>query len=101
MTNKERLLAMLGFQPEVNAAEAVLIDNSLVAADTYVTASLSSIRLAAISLLETLLSTPNTSNSVTGYSVTYDRAAIERRLNNLKTEAGLITGPTINVVNKW
>jgi len=101
MTNKERLLAFLGFQPEANAAEAVLADVELLPTDTYQTSNLSKVRLAAISLIETLLTTPNVSNSTTGYSVSYDRSAIERRLSILKMDAGLISGPTIKAVNKW
>lgn len=99
MTIKQRLLAFVGFQPGEYAADAALLDQSLEPADDYEPEMLPAVRLAAISLLETILSTPNTSNNVTGFSVTYDRGAVERRLASLKKEAGIKEGAVIRAVS--
>lgn len=100
MTHKERLLAMVGFQPGENAADAELLDLGVEPYTEYVSTSYPKIRIAAIRIIETLLSTPNSSNAVTGFSTTYDRGAIERRLAILKKEAG-INQPTIKAISAW
>ena len=82
------------------AVEAALVDKGIEAYDAYSSAFYPAIRLAAIGLMEILLTTPNTTNNVTGFSVTYDRGAVQSRLALLRKEAG-INQPSINVVNKW
>jgi hypothetical protein len=105
MTNTERLIALLGFQADPVAIEAALLDNSITGSDDYEAANLIPIKKAAIALIEILLSTPDTSNSVTGYSVNYDRGFAEKRLNALRSSAGIaIPGagnPTIRGVSPW
>ncbi len=101
MTNKERLISFLGFQPDTNASEAALLDINLDGTDYYEAVNYKMVRLAAIQLMEILLTTPNTTNQITGYSITYDRDAVERRLYRLKLEAGLELGPYIRAINKW
>lgn len=99
MTNRERLQALLGFLPEQKAAKAALLDEGLEVNDNYEKANLPTVRKAAITVLETLLSTPDTGSSMTGWTAKYDRAAIQARLKALRAEGG--SGATIRAVNLW
>ncbi len=92
---------MLGFQPENNALEAALLDRGITSVAVYTATNYPGIRLAAIGLMEILLSTANTTNNITGYSVTYDRGAIERRMLLLKEEAGLSARSVIKAISAW
>lgn len=110
MTNKERLIALLGFQAEPNAIEAALLDNDVNGSATYVKANLDGIKKAAISLMEVLLSTPDTSNSHSGFNVNYDRDSIEERLKVFRAQTGtrpspsnppVFTNPKVRGVSPW
>lgn len=101
MTNRERLYAMIGFQPGEHSAEAALLDNGdLDPGEPYKPENLPFVRSAAIMVLETLLSTPNTSSQQTGFTVSYDRQAVLKRLEMLKKEAG--TGSNrVTFIRPW
>lgn len=90
MTNKESLLALLGFQPGLNAAERTFLKVGLDPFDNYDPANDQLISLAAIPIVKTLLTTPNVTNTITGEVITYDRAKVLEWINELKNEAGLI-----------
>lgn len=91
---------MLGFTPNEDALTAELIDRNIEPGDSYDTANLPALRLAAIKLIELLLSTANTSNASIGYLVSYDRDAVIKRLEMLKRDAGLSSN-TIKSINFW
>ena len=102
MTNKEYIISMLGFAAPANSVEAAMIDAGILEASTYVFANSVSLKLAAINVMRVLLTTANTSNSITGFSVTYDRASIFKRIALLEEELGISTAlPTITSRNVW
>jgi hypothetical protein len=93
MTNKERLISLLGFQPEKNSADGILLEKGIDADDEFDPEDdatiVSKLRLCAINLMELLLTTPDQRNE-SGFDVKYDRDAIMKRMNLLKIDAGLI-----------
>lgn len=104
MTNKERLLSLLGFTPsDVNSLEGTLLDNGITGAGTYDSSLSIPIKRCAIEVMELLLTTANISDSTPGFSVTYDRNAVLQRMKLLKQEIGLVdeTLPTITGKNVW
>ncbi|MES2620240.1 MAG: DUF6706 family protein [Bacteroidota bacterium] len=101
MTNKERLLAMLGFSPSPQAINAALIDFQIQGDIVYDGSAYPLIRLAAIRLMEVLITTPNVSNGEAGLSTTYDRGAIERRIASLKSEINISAGKSIARGFSW
>ncbi len=100
MTNQERLISLVGFSPDSKAVEGALTDAELNAGDTYSALNLVTIKKAAIGLLELLLSTPDTGNE-TGYYIKYDRNAILKRLDYLKSDLGLLKGSKIEAIRLW
>jgi ABC-type uncharacterized transport system YnjBCD ATPase subunit len=103
MTNKERLISILGFSPsDANAVDGALIDAELDDIAAYTVANKSKVRAAAIYLLEMLLSTPDTGNSDPAFSIKYDRNAIQKRLSSLIAEQdGEEAIPTIRTMPIW
>lgn len=102
MTNKEALVAVVQVSVADNVLLKALLDQNIPSTDTYASANASSIDLAAISVLEGLLSTPNVSEG--GYSVSYDRAAIEGRIKALYQKNGLSAPgkPSVrDASNRW
>lgn len=102
MTNKERLISLLGFAPPPNSAEAALIDIGLTETDSYVVGNLDSVKRAAIEVMKVLLTTADTGNAQTGFSIKYDRAAIEKRIAQLEDELDVVVDkPTIKGIHPW
>lgn len=102
MTNKERLISLLGFEPPKNSAEGALLDFGLVEAGTYDSSSIDSIKKAAIEVMKVLLTTADTSNAQVGFSIKYDRSAIEKRIKQLEDELEVTDGrPTIKGIHPW
>ncbi len=102
MTNKERLISLLGFAPPSNSAEAALIDIGLTETDTYIVGNLDSVKRAAIEVMKVLLTTADTGNAQTGFSIKYDRAAIEKRIAQLEDELDVVVDkPTIKGIHPW
>lgn len=102
MTNKERLISLLGFAPPQNSAEAALIDIGLTESDPYVVGNLDSVKRAAIEVMKVLLTTADTGNAQTGFSIKYDRAAIEKRIAQLEDELDVVVDkPTIKGIHPW
>lgn len=101
MTNKEALEAVVQVSVSSNVLEKALLDQSVSAAGNYTASNSEAIDKAAIAVLEGLLSAPNVSEG--GFSVSYDRAAISRRVTALYNKLGI--SPSANVVrdasNRW
>lgn len=87
MTNKEALVAILQVSVDDNVLEKALLDQNVRSDRDYKSAYSASIDVAAISVLEGLLSTPDIAEG--GYSVTYDRASIQDRLSYLRLKNGV------------
>jgi hypothetical protein len=102
MTNKERVEALIGFSPNSdNSVYAALLDRGLNADDQYDPLNSVTVKRATIEVMYILLTTANTSDSASSFSVTYDRNAILERIKALTDEIGDPTGPTIRRVTKW
>lgn len=101
MTNRDRTIAMLGFTPDENGVQAELMDLGINALSTYDPVNYSKINRAARKLIEVILSTPDTSNSITGFGVSYDRRALEVRLKLLREEEGFTTTSIKSVTHRW
>lgn len=103
MTNKERLLSLLGFEPaDKNALDGALLDLGIDGAGVYDGSNQVLLKTAAIQIMELLLTTADTQNE-NSYQITYDRDAVLARINLLKGEIGLIddTKPYITHRNVW
>lgn len=101
MTNKERLISLLGFSPPANSAEGALLDAGITDAGTYSSANSTAIKTVAIEVMKVLLTTANTTNELTGFSITYDRDALMKRIAQLEEELGLAAVSTIKGVKVW
>lgn len=89
MTNRERLISLLGFSPESNSVDGALIDFGIDGTATYDTSKTVLLKKAAIQIMELLLTTADTTNENT-YGIRYDRTAVQARIRLLKGEIGLI-----------
>ena len=90
MTNSERTISLVGFAPEnQNALLGALLDRAIDPNATYDGTNKDLLKQAAIEIMELLLTTADTQNENT-YKVTFDRVAVLARINQLKTELGLI-----------
>lgn len=76
MTNRERLLALLGFAPAANAAEAGLLDVNMNPEDEYNPSTIDTLKRVAIGMMKVLLTTADTGDQQTGYQIKYDRPSI-------------------------
>lgn len=106
MTNKERLISLLGFAPDNNALDGTLLDAGIISSDSYVVGNIQALKKCAIELLELLLSTANTSffNGATTASINYDRAMILKRIQIFKSELGIYdisATTTARAVRRW
>lgn len=101
MTNKEALMAVVGFEVSDDAIDKSLVDAGIKGAEEYTTNDAEDIDLCAIDLLQLLLSVPNVSEG--GYSISYDRTAIKDRLNFLSGKHGLMnpSSPFITSKSIW
>lgn len=106
MTNRERVISYLGFEPNKLSVESSLLDAGLIGADEFDindTTNNNAAKTATIRLIDILFSTPDTTNE-NGYVIKYDRASLLRLQDKLQSEIdGVIiaTGPTIRAINKW
>jgi hypothetical protein len=103
MTNKERLISLLGFAPPANSAEGALLDASIDGAGVYNASLSSAIKKVAIQVMELLLTTADTNNGKVGFNINYDRTAIITRIKMIKGELGIYDEslPTIKGVSVW
>jgi len=103
MTNKERLISLLGFAPDNdNAIEGAMIDLSIDPMQTYDGSNQVLLKKAAIQIMELLLTTADTQNE-NDYRITFDREAVLARIQLLKGEIGLIddSKPYITSPKVW
>lgn len=101
MTNRERLLSLLGFAPSnADVLDGELLDFGITASDTYVATSSLEIKKCAVQVMQLLLSTADTTNE-NGYAIKYDRAAVLKRLELLQVEIEGEAAPTITSPKVW
>ncbi len=102
MTNRERLISFVGFSPDANSVDGALIDAGIEGSELYLASQEKPLKLVAIELLELLISTPDTGNE-NGYTIRYDRGAIEGRIARLKGDLGLLVGEKtlIRALHLW
>jgi len=103
MTNKERLISLLGFAPPVNSAEGALLDAGISETGLYDGSNKDQLKTIAIELMQLLLTTADTENTTTGFQVKYDRGSILKRIKALQDELGITSAltPTIKGVRVW
>lgn len=102
MTNRDRLISLLGFEPPKNSAEGALLDLGITDTSDYVVGTLDNIKKAAIEVMKVLLTTADTSNGEVGFAVKYDRAAIEKRITQLEDELDVTDSrQTIKGIHPW
>jgi hypothetical protein len=102
MTNKDRLISLLGFAPSDNSLEGELLDIDISSSGAYDPANSVILKKAAIKIMELLLTTADTTNE-NQYAIKYDRVAVLARIKLLKGELGLIDEslPTITGKSVW
>lgn len=102
MTNKERLISLIGFAPPANALDGALLDLGIVGADTYTAANSVDVKKAAIQVIQVILSTADTINE-NEFQIKYDRPSLIKYLDTLKSEVGDDTAlaPTITSKPVW
>jgi hypothetical protein len=102
MTNRERLISLLGFAPESNSLEGEMLDFDITPADIYDPANSVTLKKAAIKIMELLLTTADTTNE-NQYAIKYDRVSVLARIKLLKGELGLVDEsiPTITGKQVW
>lgn len=85
MNNKQRLKGFVGFSASDETIEGVLIDFNIDPALTYNASNIVLMKRAAIEVLKVLASSPDITND-TGFTHKYDRAAVQKRINDLTDE---------------
>jgi hypothetical protein len=99
VTNKEALIANVGFSVPDNMVEKAMIDNDVTGTTEYAKDAAESIDLCTIPILKRVLSEPDVSEG--GYSIRFDRASVEKRLESLLEENDMSTGPTVTGKSVW
>lgn len=87
-----------------NSIEGALIDSGVDGNTTYDPVLYGTgVKTAAILVCQTLLTTADTQQESSGQKITYDRVAIQKRIDNLKKELGIAdeTVPTVRGVEVW
>lgn len=94
MTNKDRVLSLIGFAPSNdNAIDGELLDLGISGTTVYDATQAVSVKTAAIRVMELLLTTADTiTENGTGFAnrIKFDRNAVLARINQLKNELGLV-----------
>lgn len=106
MTNRERLISLLGFSPSNvnNLMDGALVDAEIDGTDTYVLDNSVGIKTALLSILKIIYSTPDVTTSTSGIttsSLKYDRQNLWKRISDLETELGLTEGPKVTFIRPW
>lgn len=99
MTNRTRLVSLLGFRADKDSIDGALIDAGIDGTLTYDKTQSTVLRNCAIELLELLLSTPDQTNE-NGFVIKYDRGAIQARIRSLQTEE-IETGAVLRSKSIW
>ena len=102
MTNKQRLISLLGFAPSQDSVEGALLDLGIEGEETYNGTNVKLLKKAAIGILELLLTTADTTQGDPSFAIKYDRAAVLKRIDLLKGELDLLDSvPTIKAIHVW
>lgn len=105
MTNQDYLLSQLGFAPgNNNTLLGAMIDQGIVATDAYVVSNMNTLKMAAVSIIKILLTTPDTTDgsNETAFAIKYDRTAVMARLKMLELDLGLTDAiPTVTGRSPW
>jgi carbamoylphosphate synthase large subunit len=101
MTNKEALIAVCMVVVPDLSVEKALIDNDIIGEDEYSVDVKEEIDLCAIDVLKGTLALADITEG--GYSVRYDRKAIQARLDQLMAalDIAVSTEPTIDGASPW
>lgn len=99
MTNKEALIANVGFSVPDNMVEKAMIDNDVTGSETYVKANAESVDLCTIPILQRVLSEPDVAEG--GYKINFDRSAVQARLDTLLDDYEIKAGPTVTGKSVW
>lgn len=99
MTNRERLISLIGFAPSNNTLDGALLDLGINGADTYTAANAVDVKKAAIQVIQVILSTADTINE-NEYSIKFDRPSLIKYLDTLKAEVGEETATTPVITSK-
>jgi hypothetical protein len=100
MTNKEALVAVVLVDANDNLLEKALADGSITSTDNYSPENSQAVDSAAISVLRSILSMPDITEG--GYSIRYDRASIQKRIDALAANVGIDNGPVIrDASDRW
>lgn len=104
MTNKEALIAVLRVNVPDNTLEKAMLDQVVTGNETYSAANAKSIDLCAIDVLAGLLAEPDISEG--GYSIKYDRSAIQKHLLFLARKHNVTSiinqySPTVTAKSVW
>lgn len=104
MTNKQRLIGLLGFTPQNNTVDAELIDVDIDGAATYVynAANLIALKKCAINILQVALSMANTNDGLSNFQINWRPGDLQDYINILKEQVGDTSGrPSIKGVCRW
>lgn len=99
MTNKEALIAAVGFTVPDNMIEKAMIDNEVTGTNTYTIDDAESIDLCVIPILQWALSQPNVSEG--GYSLSFNREAVQARLDTLLEDNELSSMSSVRGKSVW
>lgn len=103
MTNKAYFISLLGYAPSADAVEGALTDAGITADGNYTTANTVALKTAAVSTLQSLLTTPDITQGTgeTTFATKYDRSAILKRIAMLEDQLGISAKPTIKGIQPW
>lgn len=100
MTNKQRVISQLGFDPPKNSVEGELLDTGISPEEEYTGSNSIALKTVALSICKIILTTADHTNE-NGFSVKYDRNAVLKRIADLEDELGLTARPTITSKRVW
>jgi len=104
MTNRERLISLVGFSVKDNAVDGELIDAGILGTAIYDGSNLVKLKTCALNLLRIIISTPDVQDDNGGgftTSTKFDRPSVLIRIAQLEGELDLVTGPTIEAKSMW
>lgn len=100
MTNKEALIAAVLVSVPDNTLEKALVDNNILGEEDYESDAKKDIEVCAIDVLRSALMLADITEG--GYSIRYDRKAIQERIDSISEGLGLSTSaPTVQGVSPW
>lgn len=102
MTNRDRLISLVGFAPQTNVTDGALIDAGVSAVEIYTSANADVLKKVAIGVMQVILSTADTTTP-DGMVIKYDRPSLLALIKEYKKDLGItdIETPIINSVSKW